>query len=634
MKISPSQNVKFQMTCLMVSGVLFLFGFQILNSQEYSVKSYQLTDKHRFESGAAGGFWGHHLGHMVRTSTHGLWYVDDTGNNAGRNPAINYHHFDGTLWTLVKTLANPSTIQQNTATIAVGDTIYTYGINILGGGYIDGKYILGGANIEEAIYCTKTNIAVYNRKIRFIPPPDTLTENYGGFNYIGAAVSPNGTRVVWWTMAVDKGGPSEWHYMYNTGSGWSNSIVSKIPDNAFSYVFASFLNDSVLYVGGELPGGNAPNWTYGVGAGKVILGAPISDFKKMNGSNIAVNDIWVNRSNGDVHLFPYGPYGKIGYFYKPADGEWTDTVTLVGTGTIGRWRFIDSPDGNLYLILSQGGFDMIVIPKNSISGKINFSDISVIPINKDDGFTASYAIWPEAREYQTTPVGGINFVYPGNDYSHSKFLRHVSLAPNDGSVLINLNIPNGNEIFEGDSNQKLSWYTLNSSGIDSLSIELSTNGGTSWSIVTPKTPNQGFYIWKVPLISSSKCLLRLSNPQNSIIYDASNAPFIITATSSVNVTGDSDFQSSCKVLGNYPNPFNNQTVFRFHSEIGTHVKINVFNILGQYVTSLFNDEIQAGDHSITWDGENYFQKDVTSGMYFVRFETSTSVSMVKAIVLR
>ena len=612
---------------------MFLLGFQFLKSQEYRIKSYQVTDKHRFETGAAGGFWGHHLGHLVRTRSQGLWYVDDTGNNAGRNPAINYHHFDGSQWILAKTLSNPSTIQQNTATLAIGDTIYSYGMNILGGGYINGQYIMGGGNIEEAIYDVKTNVAAYNRKIRFVPPPDPLPANYGGYNYIGAAVSPSGTRVVWWTMAVDKGGPSEWQYMYNTGSGWSNTIISKIPRNAFSYVFASFLNDSIFFVGGELPGGSAPNWTYAVGAGKVILGSPITDFTILNGLNIAVNDIWVNRSNGDAHLFPYGPTGKIGYFYKPAKGVWSDTVTLVGSSIIGRWRFIDSPDGNLYLILSESGFKRMIIPKSSISGKINFNGLAINSINSDDGFTASYAIWPEVREYQTTPVGGINFVYPGNDFSYSNLLRHVDIAQNDGSVLMNINIPNGNEIFNADTFQNISWYKLNNTGIDSVKIELSIDGGSVWSVISAKAPNNGKYLWKTPQISSSHCLVRLTNPISSTVYDVSDVPFTINKPSSVGDTY-SDSPQSSKLLGNYPNPFNNQTVFRFHSAGSMHVIIDIHNILGQYVATLLDEDILVGDYSIPWDGKNHNKKDVPSGMYFVRLETPSNVSTMKTLLLR
>ncbi len=710
MKIFHLRAIKFRIPFLLLTGFLFFVGFQILESQEYSIKSYQVTNQHRYDKddpGLVGGFWGHHLGHMVRTSTKGLWYVDDTGTDVNRNPAINYHHFDGIKWTLIKTLPNPSTIQQNTATLAIGDTIYTYGLNIVGG------------YIEEAIFDTKTNTAIYNRKIQ---------STGSNTNYIGAALSPNGTRVVWWTKVDYNGGPSDWVYIYNKGGVWNgNAIVTKIPGNDFSYVFASFLNDSVFYVGGEVPSGIAPNWTYEVGAGKVVLGLPISGFTKMKGSNTAVNDIWVNRVNGDAHLFAYGSYGTIGYFYKPANGVWSDSINFLEVGSLSRWRFIDSPDGNLYLILSQGGFKFLVIPKNTITGKISISGLPVFPINSDDGFTGSYAIWPEVQEYQTTPVGGINFAYPGNDFSYSNLLRHVTIAPNDGSVLINLNMPSGNEIFEADITQKLSWYTSKNSGIDSVKIELSTNGGTTWSTLALKAPNTGYFNWKVPRTPSTNCLIRISNPQNSTIYDVSNAPFtilytiviakspvstilrptkdtsvvvnsmfsfrgiasdsdgyivnyiwkmgngqningivsefdyiydalgkyivsftaqdndnlfsvpdsiIITVVNSTDVKDNSGLPKFWKVLGNYPNPFNNQTVFRFQSDKTRHVKINVLNILGQFVTSLFDDEIQAGDHTIAWDGKNFFQKDVSSGIYFVRFETSTTTSMVKAILLR
>jgi hypothetical protein len=341
----------------------------------------------------------------------------------------------------------------------------------------------------------------------------------------------------------------------------------------------------------------------------------------------------VNRSNGDAHLFPYGPTGKIGYFYKPAKGVWSDTVTLVGSSIIGRWRFIDSPDGNLYLILSESGFKRMIIPKSSISGKINFNGLAINSINSDDGFTASYAIWPEVREYQTTPVGGINFVYPGNDFSYSNLLRHVEIAQNDGSVLMNINIPNGNEIFNADTFQNISWYKLNNTGIDSVKIELSIDGGSVWSVISAKAPNNGKYLWKTPQISSSHCLVRLTNPISSTVYDVSDVPFTINKPSSVGNTY-SDSPQSSKVLGNYPNPFNNQTVFRFHSAGSMHVKIDIHNILGQYVATLLDDDILVGDYSIPWDGKNHNKKDVPSGMYFVRLETPSNVSTMKTLLLR
>lgn len=455
-----------------------------------------------------GGFWGHHLGHMVRTATQGLWYVDDTGVDVNIDPAINYFRFDGSKWVLMKTLANPLTIQQNTATLAVGDSIFTYGVNV-GGGYI-----------EEAVCNARTNTASYNRKIRYIG---------GNTNYIGAAVSPQGKRVVWWTRVVTPIGPSQWVYMFSNDSGWSSSIVTQVQQGAdFSYVFSSFLDDTTFYVGGEVPSGSGP-WTFEVAAGKVVLGQPIAEFTKMKGDNYSSMGIWVNRANGDVHLLTYGAYGGFGYFYKPAGGSWTDTVSL-SDNLLGssRCRFIDSPDGYLYLIVSEGGFKMIPIPKSSITGKIDFSAYPMISLGTMSGFNGSAAIWPESEEFQTTPVGGINFAYPGNDFAYSNLLRSTSVHLNPGTVTLRVSMPNGMETFQGNQSQPIYWYMLPSAGIDTVTIGLSTDGGLHWSVLASRVPNTGSYVWQVPALSCTTCRIRISNAAGGTPSDTSDADFSIS----------------------------------------------------------------------------------------------------------
>jgi hypothetical protein len=480
-----------------------------VQAQEYCTDSYQMTDQHRFQEGYVGGFWGHHLGHMVRTATRGLWYVDDTGNDVNIDPALNYLRFDGTRWVLVKNFGTPLTIQQNCASMAVGDTIYSYGVNI-NQGYI-----------EEAVYNTRTNTATWNRRIRYIG---------GNTNYIGAALSPNGTRVVWWTRVVNPAGPSDWVYMYNAAdTGWSRSIVSKIAGSDFSYVFASFLSDSVFYAGGEVPSGSGP-WTFEAAAGKVTLGSPLAEFTKMKGSNTGGNDIWVNPANGDAHFFTYGSYGAPGYFYKPAGGSWSDTVTVVSGGGASRVRVIDSPDGNLYMILIQGGLKMMVIPKSSIAGKIDFTGIPLIPLSNFDQFSNTWAIWPEVKEFQTTPVAGVNFGYPGNDYSFANLLRHNSVKLNPGNIALRVQLPNGNETLTGKVKQNIYWYRPTVSAIDTVRIDFSPDGGASWTPVAAKAPNKGSYAWTVPPTASTSCLIRVANVNGGSPADTSDALFTIDYT--------------------------------------------------------------------------------------------------------
>jgi len=486
-----------------VVGALCVMLAVNASAQEYYSDSHQITDQHRFEPRMWSG-WGHHLGHMVRTATQGLWYVDDTGNDVWTNPAVNYLRFDGTRWILVKTFAAPHTIQQNFANMAIGDTIYSYGVNT-DAGFID-----------EAVYDTRTNTPVWNLGIRYIG---------GGTNYIGAAISPNGTRVVWWTRAVNPEGPSDWVYMYNDGSGWSSSIGAKIAGADFSYVFASFLNDSVFYVGGEVPHGYGP-YTFEVAAGKVTLGSPLSEFTKMKGSNKSAWDIWVNRANGDVHLFLYGALGNDIYFYKPAGGAWTDTANFIGVG-LSCCRIIDSPDGNLYMILSGGGTRMMVIPKSSITGMINFSSFPEIKLSAIDDFANSGAIFPEVKEFQTTPVSGINFACPGMDAYHPTILRHTSVKLNPGTIALRVQLPNGNETLVEGLLQTIYWYRPTSPAFDMVRIDYSLDGGARWILVAANAPNSGSYTWTVPPTLSTNCLIRVSNAAGGSPADTSDAPFAI-----------------------------------------------------------------------------------------------------------
>jgi hypothetical protein len=62
---------------------------------------------------------------------------------------------------------------------------------------------------------------------------------------------------------------------------------------------------------------------------------------------------------------------------------------------------------------------------------------------------------------------------------------------------------------------------------------------------------------------------------------------------------------------NYPNPFNPSTTIRYDLPNREHVKLTVFNTLGQSVSTVVNGEQEAGSHEVRLDGSN-----LTSGVYF------------------
>ena len=76
---------------------------------------------------------------------------------------------------------------------------------------------------------------------------------------------------------------------------------------------------------------------------------------------------------------------------------------------------------------------------------------------------------------------------------------------------------------------------------------------------------------------------------------------------------------------NYPNPFNPTTSIRFSLTKPINVTLEIFNVLGQHVKTLVNNELGAGFHTVTWDGTNDAGQTVASGVYLYRIQTPNFV---------
>jgi len=85
---------------------------------------------------------------------------------------------------------------------------------------------------------------------------------------------------------------------------------------------------------------------------------------------------------------------------------------------------------------------------------------------------------------------------------------------------------------------------------------------------------------------------------------------------------------------NYPNPFNPTTVIRFALPEDAWVKIEVFNILGQKITTLVDEYLTAGVKETGWDGKNSGGTEVASGIYFYRIATDRFTDIKKMVLLK
>ncbi len=85
---------------------------------------------------------------------------------------------------------------------------------------------------------------------------------------------------------------------------------------------------------------------------------------------------------------------------------------------------------------------------------------------------------------------------------------------------------------------------------------------------------------------------------------------------------------------NIPNPFNPSTSIDFSLESASHVRLDVFNLLGQNVRTLMDGALQAGHYRATFDAEDHAGRPLPSGLYFYRLDTGTDRQTRKMMLLR
>jgi len=85
---------------------------------------------------------------------------------------------------------------------------------------------------------------------------------------------------------------------------------------------------------------------------------------------------------------------------------------------------------------------------------------------------------------------------------------------------------------------------------------------------------------------------------------------------------------------NYPNPFNPTTRVQVALPQNAHLEVAVFNILGQKVATLVDENRQAGFHVVEWNGLNDRGTAVSSGVYFIRMTADKFTATRKMMLMK
>ena len=179
--------------------------------------------------------------------------------------------------------------------------------------------------------------------------------------------------------------------------------------------------------------------------------------------------------------------------------------------------------------------------------------------------------------------------------------------------------------FDGDGYYDLAVATISNPITDSISILLNNGNGTfqipvryivgqgSCSVFATDLDDDGDMDIAATNGSSDNISILLNQ---SIITGVENTPVFI-------------FPESFNISQNYPNPFNPSTTFRYSIPTQSKVVIKVYDILGNEIAILMNEEKPAGTYEIAWSAEN-----LPSGVYFYRIQAGSYIESKKMILMK
>ncbi|MCX7984818.1 MAG: T9SS type A sorting domain-containing protein, partial [Bacteroidetes bacterium] len=238
----------------------------------------------------------------------------------------------------------------------------------------------------------------------------------------------------------------------------------------------------------------------------------------------------------------------------------------------------------------------------------NFAGIDVIPAGQTTPAVQLRA-WDATYEIVQLKAEGAPWV-------PSKF-KSVALGPN-GTVTLSINAATaGNYLFalyyqNGSASAKTIWYKVDNGS----AVEMLLPGRTDSAGLT-KTSNV------FPLTVGTHTITIGGGDGVNVDYIKLNKQEMVTDVESVNLPYTFSLEQ------NYPNPFNPATTINFTIGKSSNVKLVVYNLLGQKVATLVDTRMDAGQHTIIFDGAH-----LASGVYFYKLEAGDFRAVKKMLLLK
>ena len=194
-------------------------------------------------------------------------------------------------------------------------------------------------------------------------------------------------------------------------------------------------------------------------------------------------------------------------------------------------------------------------------------------------------------------------VYTGNGLDHMNIYID---KPIDGGIELNT----GDEIGVFDGSYCVGAVVVDNPDYEYLNVKVSFNDPTTVEIDGFTEGN----IFEIKLWDSRTGLEKKAQKLN--IFKGYSNLFERQGISVL--TADFEVLSNSFLGDAYPNPSNGKTTFTFQIVEDCKVHLEIFNVMGNPIKILFNQDMPAGAHKVEWDGRSASGNEVLPGVYFYR----------------
>jgi hypothetical protein len=122
--------------------------------------------------------------------------------------------------------------------------------------------------------------------------------------------------------------------------------------------------------------------------------------------------------------------------------------------------------------------------------------------------------------------------------------------------------------------------------------------------------------------------LDTTQPNNgTILIDPSSTSW--SGPIATDVVAATELPTEFALHQNYPNPFNPSTTLEYHVPQSAFVSLKVYNLLGQEVATLVNEQKEPGRYSVRWVADA-----VSSGIYFAKMQAGSFTQVRRMMVVK